>query len=191
MRIGFKAKPFTPTKKLKNVNTSTANESWNEEKQGLINKIVDLKDENQRITLALKEKCAECESRTLDKQKIEQLLTANVKTLELELKTLKSEMSKQKLIDGKTISDLKCENRSFQARIKQIQTGLQQQTRDENDMNDVDDNIYEVEQLISHKKKKDGMYYQVQWKNYSKEHNTWEHEKNLMCPEILLNYKKK
>lgn len=196
MGIGSKAKTFIPKQKIKHENAThitdtthiTANESWNGEKQGLINKIVDLKAENQHITLELKKKIAECENHVLDRQRAEQILTENVKTLELQLKTLKSEMSEQKLIDEKTISDLKCENRSFQARIKQIRTGFQQNIQV---MNDVDDNVYEVERLKSHKKKKDGMYYQVQWKNYSEKHNTWEHEKNLMCPEILADYKQK
>lgn len=85
-------------------------------------------------------------------------------------------------------------NRLLDARIKQLYTGSRQQKtayESQNKTNKSLENVFEVEKIIHHKKKKDGMHFLVRWKFFSSNDDTWEHETNLMCPKILEEYKRK
>ena len=62
---------------------------------------------------------------------------------------------------------------------------------DEDYDSDDDSDVYEVEEILRHKvvgKKK--MYF-IKWKGYPHSENTWEEEKNLSCPQKLIEYQKK
>lgn len=49
----------------------------------------------------------------------------------------------------------------------------------------------EVERLIDHKKKKDGMYFLIRWADFTSKDDTWERESNLVCFDLLNEYKQK
>lgn len=50
---------------------------------------------------------------------------------------------------------------------------------------------YEVDSLIKHRTWRGKLQFLVRWKNYSKEDDRWIDEKNLNCPSILKEYRKK
>lgn len=52
-----------------------------------------------------------------------------------------------------------------------------------------EEDAYEVETIVTERKRKGTIEYYVKWKGYSSEENTWEPEDNLNCPEILAAYK--
>lgn len=52
------------------------------------------------------------------------------------------------------------------------------------------DEVYEVEALLKHKIENSELKFFVQWKGYSKSHNTWVFEKDLKCNALLKKYKK-
>lgn len=157
------------------------------EKELLIQKIATLQRENQRIV----------RSQT-KQQKVEQeyavkirSLTSEKSSLDTQLKTAKFDLTKLKADTDKIIGDLRTENRSYQARLKQLQSSVMQQKKLNSSTSDLDSDYgYEVEMLIGHKRKRDGMHYLVRWKDYSSKHDTWEPADNLNCPEILEKYKK-
>lgn len=52
-----------------------------------------------------------------------------------------------------------------------------------------EEEIYEVEVILEHKKIKKGKYkYYLKWKGYPDSENTWEIEENLACPDLLEKY---
>ena len=51
--------------------------------------------------------------------------------------------------------------------------------------------IYEVEEILKHKIVGKKKIYFIKWKGYPHSENTWEEEKNLLCPEKLNEYWKK
>lgn len=169
----------------------------------LVKKIVDLKTENQQNVLNLKKGAIDFDAVKIEKLKIEEHLTAKVLALSNELSKLQSELTavkegyfKESSEDKKTISELTHTNKMLEARIRQLQTGISQICHHSFNKNKSQsevqpDNIYEVERLIDHKKKRDGLHFLVRWKNYSANDDTWERESNIMCGQILNEYKRK
>ncbi|KAI8967334.1 hypothetical protein BDB01DRAFT_733943 [Pilobolus umbonatus] len=48
---------------------------------------------------------------------------------------------------------------------------------------------FEIQYIIQHRKMEDGKYeYEVKWRNYRKQYNTWVHEKDFGSIEIIKNY---
>lgn len=163
--------------------------AWNEEKQKLIDKIANLQSENQRTVLKLKEKEAECTSKTLENQNLQQSFSAlsnEHSSLRSELLNAKNESTASK----NTISNLKSENRKLCAVIKQLKSGSANSNANHFGPDNAIDDLYEVEKLLAHKNKKDGVHYLVRWKNYSAEDDTWQKESDLQCPKILKEYKR-
>lgn len=165
--------------------------AWTHEKKTLIDKIVSLQTENQKNTLNLKNQATEHKAFVLEKQTIEkqlsekvQLLSTEIIKLQSKLEQIKMEHSSLKSEHGKAVADLKLKIQSLPAQNNQLKTGiLQKKTMTEN--------VFEVDKLIDHKKRIDGFYFLVRWKNFNSNDDTWEHERNLMCPKILNDYKKK
>lgn len=56
---------------------------------------------------------------------------------------------------------------------------------------DVDNENYEVENIVAHKIKDKKRYFKIKWKGYPTEQNTWEPEGDLNCNEILTQYLEK
>lgn len=167
------------------------------EKQLLVEKIAALQKENQRIVhSSLEYKKQQSKIEQENSKKIRSL-TMEISQLRTQLKMVESNLANTKCNNEKTISDLRNENRSLQARVKQLQSSVNIEIKQEKMLNssayhsDSDsENRFEVEKLVGHKKKRDGMHYLVRWKNYTKQHDTWEREKNLSgCSKILNEYK--
>lgn len=74
-------------------------------------------------------------------------MTTEKNALHIELTSIKSDLVKQKEIDKSLIARLTLENQTFNARIKQIQVGMEQQKTAVNNhkSNDSSGNVYEVE----------------------------------------------
>lgn len=156
------------------------------------------KKESESATLVhenqmhLKKKSRECELLASEKIKIEKMYTDRVNNMSTQLNALQLETSNLKSEYSKKASEnitLVHENQTLKARIKQLQS-IQQQTDEAIQMdakNQAD--TYEMEEIVNHKKKKDGLHFCVRWKGFSPEDDTWEQESSLMCS--LCEYKKK
>lgn len=149
-------------------------------------------DENQ---MQLKEKSQECELLKSEKSEIEKLcadrvnkLSSQLHALQIETSNIKSEYSKK---ESENIT-LVHENKTLNARIKQLQA-IQPQTTSADDAIQLEPknqaDTYEMEKIVDHEKKKNGLHFCVRWKGFSAKDDTWEHESRLMC--ALCKYKKK
>lgn len=196
--LGIKSEKKSPQKintlAKKNVSVPINTNAWMQEKKTLVAKIVGLQTENQRITFELQNKTSQYEATIQDKMGVEQQLSEKVLTLTEELKTARSEAAiinsnfkEQKNRDKETVSQLTYENKTLKARIMQLQAGinLQNGSKDDGEPNKSLDNVYQVDRLIRHRKRKNGMEYLVRWDD------TWVKEEDLLCPEILASYKRK
>lgn len=167
---------------------ATSNEVASKEKQRLMETIVSLKTQNQKITFDLKTKQKECVKLIAEKSVLEQgaiETSAKITKLELDLSHLKTE-SDHKLNQYKRKAfDLNQQNQTLSARIKQLQSAMAQNSQIENK---TENNIYEVEKIIDEKKVGKMQYYLVRWKGFGANDDTWEKEANLMCPTILKDY---
>src|SRR4051794_37541525 len=47
---------------------------------------------------------------------------------------------------------------------------------------------YEVEKIVSQKVVNGNIYFQIKWKGYDNEYNTWEPYHNLNCPDLLTRF---
>ena len=50
-------------------------------------------------------------------------------------------------------------------------------------------NIFEVEKILDHAQKPQGLFYYVKWKDYDIDQSSWEHEENLVdCNQVIRQY---
>lgn len=198
-QLGIKVEPIPTTQAATIVTSNAKNLYQGSPSKPLIDKLLDLQKENQRYVLELKKKDIEHAEVLLKKQQTEDQLNEKVRTLSAELDELQSELSnaKTKLTEQEakstqTISDLYRKNQMLDARLKQLENGtrLQKTFNEKNESVKSDENVFEVEKLIGHKKKNGCMFFLVRWQNFSPEYDSWERESNLMCPEILKEYKR-
>lgn len=189
MRI---SKKKNVTKTLKNTKTqqkraSTSTTNWNQEKQRLIQKIVDCKAENQRNILNFKKMSCAYDAIRSEKLKAEQQHSEKMNTISSRLNAIQAELADAKIQHSKKESEFNSvlhENQTLKARVNQLQSNQQytpssSETNQNASKNQVD--AYDIENIINHKKKKDGLHFRVRWANYSAKDDTWEHESNLMC----------
>lgn len=169
--------------------------NWNQEKQKLIQKIVESKAEHQQTILQLKQKSSECDMLVSEKVSTDKLhsdemdrISTQFNALQIETSNLKTQYTRK---ESENLS-LSHENEVLKARLKQLEAS-QQQTTSANETVREDTNNqpdeYQMEKIIDHKKKKDGLHLRVRWKNYTAKDDTWEPESNLMCS--LCEYKQK
>lgn len=164
------------------------------EKQKLIEKIANLQKENQRLVhLSLKDKE---QQRKIDQEQsdIIRSLTVEISEIRKELKEAESTITLITRENSKSISDLRDlrnENRLLHARVKQLQSTPNVKPKQHASVPDSgSDGIFEMDRLVSHRKKRDGLHFLVRWKNYTENDDTWEPEKNIKCLQTLNEYKK-
>lgn len=104
-----------------------------------------------------------------------------------------------------TIRRLTHDNSLLKSRNKQLQSGLNRADYDAIQKNiDVstsknvntksvltertDNNVYEVDKLVSHKTQNGTRHFLIRWKGYDASFDTWEREDSLSCPELLKKY---
>jgi len=51
-----------------------------------------------------------------------------------------------------------------------------------------EEEVYVVEDILGHKKDKNGFKYLIKWQGFSEEDNTWENEDNIFCEDLLIAY---
>lgn len=59
---------------------------------------------------------------------------------------------------------------------------------DDNNDDKNDEKIYEIQYIIRHREVENGYEYEVKWRNYKKQMNSWLHENNFESTEIITNY---
>lgn len=59
---------------------------------------------------------------------------------------------------------------------------------DNSDNNDSEEKLYEIQYIIKHRKLENGYEYEVKWRNYKKQMNSWIHESDFKSTEIITNY---
>lgn len=81
------------------------------------------------------------------------------------------------------------ENVALKSQIKELQKAIPELSQDK------ENNVYEVERILSHSLKgtrnRKEMHFLISWKDYDQSHDSWVSEKNLKCAAILKKYKKK
>lgn len=53
---------------------------------------------------------------------------------------------------------------------------------------DDDEEVYEVEKVLDHNRRRNKTYYLIKWKGYSEEESTWEAEDNVFAEELVKDY---
>lgn len=184
MRIANKK---NTTEKQKNTNSK--------EKQKLIRKIVDSRAENQQSILDLKKKSSAYDVLLSEKLKMEQLHSENMDAISSQLNAMQTELAALKIQFSKKESEYNFvthENQTLKARIKQLQTSQQQTASTSDSVQNISNHqpdVYEIEKIVAHKKKKNGLHFRVGWENFAVKDDTWEHESNVMC--IVCKYMQK
>lgn len=106
---------------------------------------------------------------------------------------------------------LKNENSQLTAVVRQLRKGIDESKRNEDLANDLaeaasdeavdqsvdqaddqtDDDVFEVEQLLKHRKRKGKTQYFVRWVGFDSSHNCWVDENDLCCAALLKEYRDK
>lgn len=165
-------------------------EDFAQEKQKLIDTIVALKSDNQKITFDLKTKQEECAKLRTEKSILERdaiIATTKITKLESNLTHMQAEYAAKLNENQKMLLDSQLQNETLSARTKQLQTTIAKNERNENAIKDGNDE-YEVETIIDEKKIGKTRYYLLRWKGFGPDGDTWEKESNLSCPMILKKY---
>lgn len=71
---------------------------------------------------------------------------------------------------------------------KSGKTTLGDSSRESKNSTSSEDDVYEVQKILSHKKIGGTEKYLVRWKGYDSKHDTWEQKENLNCPKLLKKY---
>ena len=174
--------------------------SWVQEKQSLINEIVSLKTANQQHTLELRKNEEKLAASVLACQEVEINFNRNNENQSQKLNKLQSELDKINVLyaklktdNEKRILELTRDRDMLNAKTKQLETVISQQTninesRIGENSTGSDDEEYEVECLLKDKLIEKRVYL-VRSKNYDSSHDSWVEENDLNCPSILKKYK--
>lgn len=137
-------------------------------------------------------------------QKFEEMVT-EVEKLKFQLESAKTKHQHEKSELMNQNKALSRENKSMAARIKQLQTGVDSATQSNGakhknkkgvliEQNRVassdssDENVYEVEKILSHKTVRRDQLFLIRWKGFDSSHDSWEKKENLNCSQKLQKY---
>lgn len=131
----------------------------------------------------------------------------SVESVKAQNKKLKVELQSAKKNHQREISEYKQkiaiysrENKSMAARINQLMKCKNENHNNEslkiekeiyqNNVADtaMDDDVYEVEDIVSHKIEYGKELYLVRWKGFDSKDDTWVRKDNLKCPKLLKTY---
>ena len=143
-RLGVKIEKDSKNHTAKNDLKSTPN-TWEEEKQALVDKIVALKAENQQSTLAQKKTQSDHDALMLSKQRLEKTILGNEAKFSMQLKQFqfettraKKELDEMKASSQKVICDLKkklCEDKdAFLKKISELELQLTDAKKDHSNL---------------------------------------------------------
>lgn len=119
------------------------------------------------------------------------------------LQTIEKKHQIERTVLKDKIRYLTRENKILRARIQQLQTAIPKQpdgnagtikklvlcaTNRDSTSDSADENIYEVEKIISHEIKRGAERFRIRWKGFDSSHDTWERKENLNCPKIVREY---
>lgn len=165
------------------------------EKDKVIQELLTVKAEHQKLTLELKHKQQEILNLNRSLLETKQRGEGEIQCLKTEIQDLKQKFEAEnlKLLEStKEISSLKRDKALLSAQVKQIQSNVCQKPRSpekESLMDSESDEEYEVECIQSHKIIRGERHFYVKWKGYSDD--SWLKEKDLAnCPLILEAYLK-
>lgn len=95
------------------------------------------------------------------------------------------------------ITAIENENQKYKGLVEQLQKGISQrdnhgdsQNSNQRETKEVENETFEVEELLDHKKVGRKRCFLVRWTNYDSAHDQWIAEKDLLCPELLEEYLK-
>lgn len=155
-----------------------------EEKKQMIQNILTLKDENQKMHYELRNMERENGKIKLNFESRIDDLKQQVSECTEKCKKLEAEKSENE----KNISRLIRENSITNAKVKQLERYNERQPAIESESSD--EESFEVEAILDHKMERRKRKFFIKWKHFSADHNSWEHERNLNCSEILNAYLK-
>lgn len=162
-----------------------ATESFEHEKKRLLDTLTNLKTDNQQLTFDLRKKSDECNMLKRENETLVQKTTA----MRTKINDLKSHLSHNNTEHKNYVANLVHQNQLLLAQLEQLKSVTAQNNGVSNVSNQNNDGVYEVEQLLDDKIKRNVRYYLVRWKGYTADDDSWERESNLMCPELLKTYK--
>lgn len=167
--------------------------SWAEEKQTLIDKIVQLKSENQQFILDLKQLENKVDAMTTANKELRLKISQCDESHLNEMSCLRSKLTKAndmivqlKADKNRHISELMRERDLSKAKLKQLENSIMQ--NQQNQESEESDGIHEVECILRDKLVEKRAYL-VRWKGYDSTHDSWVLEPNLQCPKILKKHK--
>lgn len=158
----------------------TKNGKLIEELEECKKKVTSVQEKNEKISLQLQEALKKIE--LLSGEKSEQL--SPLKQANEVTKDKKSPVADK-------ISLLQNQNSVLEARLKQMELGIEQNKRfvsqnqqehlEKNDDADADATGFDIEEILGHRKKGSTYLLHIRWKDYGPEDDTWEPKSNLQC----------
>lgn len=188
VNLGIVKTEKTVAKLVQSDATSTVISSWANEKEILIEKIKELKSENQVITQKFNDKLTELSALKMSNQMLENRLKEKEKTSASNVCELQMQLSKSKETiesNKKNIASLKRENQLLLLQANQLKSSM---VDNSSEPKGNEDEFYEVDKILADKLVSE-RHYLVRWKGFGQSHDSWEPESNFKCPSIIKEYK--
>lgn len=156
----------------------TKNENLVKERDEYKKKISIVQEENEKISIQLEKALKKIDLLSCEKP---------------DLKPNSSEQSNQVINDQKLpvaekISLLQNQKSVLEARLKQMELGIEQNKRFQSqnehqnvEREDAEEIGFDIEEILNHRKKGSTYSFLVRWKGYGPDQNTWEPKSNLQC----------